>query len=54
MADRIDNLLDMDMWPLERQKSYAEQAKLIVKYCRDASAKLSRKLLEIIDNVLLQ
>jgi len=54
MADRIDNLLDMEMWPSEKRKSYAEQAKLIVKYCGNASAKLSRKLQEIIDNILIQ
>lgn len=54
MADRIDNLLDMEMGPIEKRKSYAEQAKLIVKYCGNADVKLARKLQEIIDNILIQ
>ena len=54
LADRIDNLMDMKTWPTERRKSYAEQAKLIVKYCGEASPKLARTLQEIIDNILIQ
>ena len=54
MADRIDNLLDMEMWPTKKRKSYAEQAKLIVKNCSNANVKLARKLQEIIDNILNQ
>ncbi len=41
MADRIDNLLDMTQWSLEKQKSYAEQGKIILEKCRDANHKLA-------------
>ena len=41
MADRIDNLMDMTQWPLERQKSYAEQGKIILEKCGNANYKLA-------------
>ena len=41
MADRIDNLMDMKQWPLEKQKSYAEQGKIILEKCGNANYKLA-------------
>ena len=54
IADRIDNLLDAKGWAKERIKNYAEQAKLIVKHCGTAHLELTKKLEEIIDNILIQ
>ena len=53
LADRIDNLMDMrDIWDAEKQKSYADQAKIILKSCGDANKQLANKLDELIDGVL--
>ncbi len=54
MADRIDNLMDMDIssWSNEKKKSYAEQGKIILKNCGNAHAKLARELKSVIEKVL--
>ncbi len=45
MADRIDNLMEKgDIWTEEKQKLYAEQAKIILKSCGDANKKLADRL----------
>ena len=46
MADRIDNLMDMTQWPLEKQKFYAKQGKIILENCRGANHKLASILLK--------
>ena len=48
LADRIDNLLDMDTWSNERQTYYTEQSKLIVESCGDAHEGLKKRLKELI------
>lgn len=49
MADRIDNLMEiLDIWTTEKQISYTEQAKIILKSCGDANMKLAIKLDDII------
>ncbi|MFW9823049.1 MAG: HD domain-containing protein [Candidatus Thorarchaeota archaeon] len=53
LADRIDNLMDIgDIWDTEKQKSYADQAKIILKSCGEANKQLASKLKEMIDNIL--
>ncbi len=46
LADRIDNLIDLpkSFWPIVKQKSYAEQAKIILESCGDANSKLALRL----------
>jgi len=52
MADRIDNIMDMNMWPKEKQKSYAEQAKIILRNCGEVHNELADLLEKVIENVL--
>ena len=54
MADRIDNLMDMNsgVWSIEKQKSYAEQGKIILEKCGSAHSDLAFKLNETIEKVL--
>ncbi|HEA70785.1 hypothetical protein LCGC14_0749010 [marine sediment metagenome] len=53
LADRIDNLMDMkDVWSAEKQISYAEQARIILRSCGDANKQLARKLKEITNEIL--
>jgi guanosine-3',5'-bis(diphosphate) 3'-pyrophosphohydrolase len=53
LADRIDNLMDVgDIWDADKQKSYAEQSKIILESCGDANKQLANKLEELIDNIL--
>jgi len=54
MADRIDNLMDMDIdiWSTEKQKSYANQGKIILEQCGKANAELALKLKDVIKNAL--
>ncbi len=47
IADRIDNLLDMDVWDKEKQISYLKQSKIILKSCGDAN----KELAEILKNI---
>ncbi|MBY8984173.1 MAG: bifunctional (p)ppGpp synthetase/guanosine-3',5'-bis(diphosphate) 3'-pyrophosphohydrolase [Candidatus Lokiarchaeota archaeon] len=56
IADRIDNLMDMkDIWDEKKQRSYTNQARIILKSCRDANEQLALKLdltiNEILDNL---
>lgn len=49
IADRIDNLMEIiDVWAIEKQISYTDQAKIILKSCGDANMKLAKKLDDII------
>ncbi|MFW9970358.1 MAG: HD domain-containing protein [Candidatus Odinarchaeota archaeon] len=53
MADRIDNLLEMvNDWTVQKQISYANQAKIILRSCGDSNEELADKLAEIIKRVL--
>ncbi len=54
MADRIDNLMDMniDIWSVEKQKSYAEQGKIILEKCGNAHSELALNLKKVIDDIL--
>jgi guanosine-3',5'-bis(diphosphate) 3'-pyrophosphohydrolase len=53
IADRIDNLMDMrDVWDAEKQKSYTDQAKIILKSCGDANKQLAHKLDSLIHEIL--
>ena len=53
LADRIDNLMDMrDVWDVEKQRSYTDQAKIILKSCADANKQLANKLDEFINEIL--
>jgi len=53
MADRIDNLLEMvDDWTIEKQISYVEQAKIILKSCGDSNKQLAKKLEALINSLL--
>jgi guanosine-3',5'-bis(diphosphate) 3'-pyrophosphohydrolase len=54
LADRIDNLMDIPTshWSKEKQKSYAEQAKLILKSCEDVHSELALKLKQKIETIL--
>ena len=51
MADRIDNLLDMNIefWPIEKQKDYANQGKIILENCGHAHVKLANELKDLIE-----
>ena len=48
MADRLDNLIDMttESWKIKKQKSYAEQAKIILEKCGSAHSEIALKLQE--------
>ena len=48
LADRIDNLLDMDTWSNDRQLYYTEQSKIILNSCGDAHEGLTKRLKELI------
>ncbi|MFX1323595.1 MAG: HD domain-containing protein [Promethearchaeota archaeon] len=54
MADRIDNLLDMNLtsWTKEKQRKYAEQGLIILKNCKETNKGLATKLKELIDRIL--
>ena len=54
LADRIDNLIDLpkSFWPIDKQKSYAEQAKIILESCGDANSKLALRLKQEIEKIL--
>ncbi|MFX0038340.1 MAG: HD domain-containing protein [Promethearchaeota archaeon] len=52
IADRIDNLLDMEKWDEKRQISYLNQSKIIVNSCGDANRELANKLDGIIQDLL--
>jgi (p)ppGpp synthase/HD superfamily hydrolase len=54
MADRIDNLMDMNLpeWPVEKQKDYAKQGLIILETCRMASSRLAHKLEKLIEHTL--
>lgn len=53
LADRIDNLMDMrDVWDAEKQRSYTNQAKIILKSCGDANKQLANKLDSLIHEIL--
>lgn len=54
LADRIDNLIDTptSFWSKDKQKSYAEQAKIILESCGDASSKLAVRLKQEIENII--
>ena len=54
LADRIDNLHDMQGWSLAKKQSYAEQAKIILKTCGPAHLELKRMLRREIDRILEQ
>jgi (p)ppGpp synthase/HD superfamily hydrolase len=55
MADRIDNLMDMDLinWDLEKKKTYAKQGLLIIEKCGNADSNLAAKLKDVISQSLL-
>ena len=54
LADRIDNLMDIptSLWSKEKQKFYAEQAKLILKSCGDVHSELALRLKIEIEKIL--
>lgn len=54
MADRIDNLLDMDIsnWDRAKKEKYAKHGELILEICGNSNLKLSKKLSEVIKDVL--
>lgn len=53
LADRIDNLMDMKgVWSNEKQRSYAEQARIILRVCGDANEQLAKKLSQITNETL--
>ena len=53
IADRIDNLMEMvNDWTLEKQKQYANQAKIILESCKDSNQELVNKLEEVIKKIL--
>lgn len=51
MADRLDNLIDMttESWKIKKQKSYAEQGKIILEKCGSAHSEIALKLQEEIE-----
>jgi guanosine-3',5'-bis(diphosphate) 3'-pyrophosphohydrolase len=55
MADRIDNLMDLDFidWDLERKKDYARQGLIIFEKCKEVDLKLALSLKDVIDQTLL-
>lgn len=54
MADRIDNLMDMNtsIWSNEKQKSYVEQGRIVLEKCGSANSDLAFKLKETIKKIL--
>jgi guanosine-3',5'-bis(diphosphate) 3'-pyrophosphohydrolase len=56
LADRLDNLIDLplDAWSKDQQKSYAEQAKIILESCGDANPELALRLKQEIEKILEQ
>lgn len=53
IADRIDNLLEMvEDWIIEKQITYANQAKIVLRSCGDANKELADKLEEVIKDIL--
>lgn len=53
LADRIDNLMDMrDVWDVEKQRSYTDQAKIILNSCGNANKQLADKLDRLINEIL--
>lgn len=52
IADRIDNLMEMENWDKKRQTSYLEQSKIIVRSCGDANQELAQQLDELIQELL--
>lgn len=54
MADRIDNLMDMNIigWSNEKTMSYAQQAKIILEKCGGAHSGLASQLKKTIEKVL--
>ncbi len=52
MADRIDNLMEMETWSLERKKTYAKQGKIILNKCGDSNEQLAQILKEKISDIL--
>ncbi|MFX1338284.1 MAG: HD domain-containing protein [Promethearchaeota archaeon] len=56
LADRLDNLIDLPLeaWSKDQQKSYAEQAKIILESCGDANSELALRLKQEIDRILNQ
>lgn len=54
MADRLDNLMNMEKWDKQRKIAYLEQSKIIVTTCRDANQELANKLDEVIQDLLSQ
>ncbi len=53
LADRIDNLMDMlDIWDEEKQRSYTDQANIVLKSCGDANKFLAEKLDNTIKQIL--
>lgn len=54
LADRIDNLIDIPAtsWSKEKQRSYAEQAKIILKTCGSVHEELALRLNLEIEKVL--
>ncbi|MHA2180855.1 MAG: HD domain-containing protein [Promethearchaeota archaeon] len=52
LADRIDNLMDMrDIWDAEKQRSYTDQAMIILNSCGDGDKQLALKLEDLIKKV---
>lgn len=56
LADRLDNLIDLPLeaWSKDQQKSYAEQAKIILESCGDANSELTLRLKQEIEKILIQ
>ena len=54
LADRIDNLIDIptSSWSKDKQKDYAEQAKIILKSCGNAHSELALKLSKEIEKII--
>ena len=53
LADRIDNLMDMkDIWDETRQRSYTNQARIILKSCGSANKQLAHRLNDSINEIL--
>ena len=54
IADRIDNLLDMESieWSKEKKRIYAEQSLIILDKCGNANNKLAKKLKDVIEQII--
>jgi guanosine-3',5'-bis(diphosphate) 3'-pyrophosphohydrolase len=52
MADRIDNLIDMEGWSKDQQRYYSKQAKIILEQCGKENKYLANKMDEIISYYL--